>query len=48
MSEDQKTQLEQLVNQKICAGLRMYPTLYSGVDDPALKEVRNEISFLFN
>ena len=39
MSHDQLTTLERIVNEKIVEGVRMYPTLYDGVNDPKLKEV---------
>ena len=39
MTTEQMRELEGAVNEKIRAGIPMYPTLYSGVDDPALSSV---------
>ena len=39
MTADQVSELETAVNDKIRACVPMYPTLYSGIDDPALSEV---------
>ncbi len=39
MTDAQMQELEVRVNAEIRAGRRMYPTLYEGAGDPALKEV---------
>ena len=39
MTSEQVATLEEMVNERIRAGVRMFPTLYTGVDDPALKQV---------
>ena len=39
MGEDQLRELERVVNSKIIAGLKMYPTLYDGPEDPELKKL---------
>ena len=39
MSEDQRVELEELVNESIRNCTSMYPTIYEGADDPELKKV---------
>lgn len=44
MTPEQMETLERTVNEKIMASIPMYPTLYSGVDDPKLSEVSEFIT----
>lgn len=39
ITQDQLSEIERIANEKILAGVQMYPTLYENVDDPALKAV---------
>ena len=43
MSKDQVAEAELVVNQKIRDSVRMYPTLYSSIDDPDLKQVSRTV-----